>query len=341
MSGLDPLRVHFAAISEAARYNRAEGLRLGGGFTLRPEGNLTMRISGGYAFGRREPSGSITLVRSGVASVQPTLEAYWDQLGDVGGYPGASTLENTISTVSGDKDYTDPYFRRGATLTFRRNGPGGPAVGFRWEEHVSATDVVSDDPNDTELRPVLSVEEGTLGALIVQAPIRVAGGGTATLTGEVGRLGGRTFGTVGGEILWEIRSADFPWHGEVTLGGGAVTSRAPVQSLTFLGGRWTLPGHDYRAFAGERYGLLRAEATYPVVWPYVGVRVIGAAGATYFGARSLPADWVVGDSNGVRGSIGAGLSIGFDVMRVDLARGVPDGDWEMLFSVARQFRAWL
>jgi len=127
----------------------------------------------------------------------------------------------------------------------------------------------------------------------------------------------------------------------VSVDGGAVTSQAPAQSLYFLGGRWTLPGHDYRAFAGERYGLLRAEATYPIVWPYVGVRLIGAAGVTHLGARSLPADRVVEDSNGVRASIGAGLSIGWDAMRVDVARGINGGGWEALFSVARQFRAWL
>jgi hypothetical protein len=342
MSGLDPLRVHFAAISEAARYNRAEGLRVGAGFTLRPEGGLTVRLSGGYAFGRSEPSGSVVASRTGAGPVQPTLEAYWDALGDVGGYPGASLLENTISAVSGKKDYTDPYFRRGATLRLHGNDAGGPSVGFRWEEHVSASDVVSDDPADTEFRPVRSIDEGTLGALILQAPLGVPGGGTATVTGELGRLVGRTFGTLASEILWEIRSADLPWHGEVSVGAGAVTSRAPVQSLYFLGGRWTLPGHDYRAFAGERHGLLRAEATYPVVWPYVGVRAIGSVGATHLGARSLPADWVVGDSNGVRGSVGAGLSIGWDAMRVDVARGLGrGGGWEALFSVARQFRAWL
>jgi hypothetical protein len=343
MSGLDSWRVHFATLSEAARYNRGEGLRIGGGVTLRPNGNLTTRIAAGYSFGRREPSGSLAITRSGAGRVQPTLEAYWDQLGDVGGYPGASLLENTISTASGDKDYTDPFFRRGATLTLHGNGdPGGFSVGFRWEEHVSAADVISDDPSDTELRPVLSVDEGTLGALVVHAPIGAPGGGRAALTGELGRLGGRTFGTASGEILWELRSNERRWHGEVSVGGGAVTSRAPAQSLTFLGGRWTLPGHDYRAFAGERYGLLRAETTYPIVWPYVGVRAIGAVGATYLGARNLPADWVVKDSNGVRGSVGAGLSFGFDAMRVDVARGLGrGGGWEALFSVARQFRAWL
>ena len=91
MSGLDPLRVHFAALSEAARYNRGEGLRIGGGFTLRPEGNITMRISGGYAFGRfRFPGRNglfIVMLATIVLPFQVTLipsYAVYLQLGWVG-----------------------------------------------------------------------------------------------------------------------------------------------------------------------------------------------------------------------------------------------------------------
>src|SRR5690606_3608880 len=52
MSGLAPLRLYFGATSDAARFNRAEGLRLGAGLTLRPRDVVQLRVSGGYAFGR-------------------------------------------------------------------------------------------------------------------------------------------------------------------------------------------------------------------------------------------------------------------------------------------------
>lgn len=341
MSGLDPLRFYFSAVSEAARYNRAEGLRLGAGLSLRPAGSVSMRVTGGYAFGRREPSGALAVTHTGLGRVQPTIDLHWNSLGDVGGYPGASTLENTISAVSGKKDYTDPFFRRGAGLTLHGADPAGFSVGFRWEEHESGRDVVSDDPADTEFRPVRTIDGGWLGALAVRAPFGLPGGGGLTVNGEVGRLETRTFGTASAEALWEIKSPARPWHAEVSLGGGAVTSEAPAQTLASLGGRWTLPGHDYRAFTGDRHWLLRGEATFPVYAPYVGIRVIGGVGATYLGSRSLPADWVVQDSDGLRGSVGAGLSLGFDAMRVDVAHGVRGGGWEALFSVARQFRDWL
>jgi len=340
MSGLESLRVHFANVSDFGRYNRAEGLRLGGGITLRPGGALRVRTSAGYAFSRERASGRVS-AQWEAGTVRPTLDGYWDELADIGGHPGATTLENTISAVSGKKDYTDPYFVRGGTLTLGGVDPLGFAVRLRWEEQRGARDVVSDDPTDTEFRPVRSIDEGTMRALGVQVPLPFLGEVRTTLDGQVGRHEDRTFGSVGLEAFWEERSPTTPWKGEVTVSGGVVTERAPAQELFLLGGRWALPGYDYRSFVGDKYWIASGELTYPVVTPYVGVRAIGAVGATYLGSRALPADWVATDSDGLRPTLGAGLSFGWDTFRVDVARGLRDGEWEALFSVSRDFRGWL
>jgi hypothetical protein len=341
MSGLDGLRFYFSAVSEAARYNRAEGLRVGAGFSTRPTGALLVRTSGGYAFGGREPSALVSTEVSRLGGLTPTLDLYWNDIRDAGGYPGATTLENTISAVSGDMDYTDPYFAHGGALTLRGSDRAGTSVSLRLEEQRSASDVVSDDPSNTGFRPVLTVDEGWLGAVTVRAPVGLPGGGRLDLVGEAGRLEARMFGALSGEALWEIRSPARPWHAEVSVSAGAIANEAPAQALAMLGGRWTLPGHDYRSFVGDRHWLVRAEGTLPVYAPYVGLRLIGAAGATYLGDRSLPAEWSVQDSDGLRGSVGAGLSLGWDAVRVDVGHGVRGGGWEALFSVARQFRDWL
>jgi len=341
LSGLRPVRLHLGAISEVARYDRSEGLRLGGGLSFRPRGDVFAHVSGGYAFGRQRPSGIVSVSRD-AGAVQPTVEAYWDDMGDIGGYPGSTLLENTITSLSGHQDYTDPFFRRGATLSLRHGDAGGASVSFRYEDQRSARDVVSDDPADTDYRPVRTIDEGGLGAVAVRAPFGLPGGGDAELNGQLGRLGTRTFGSVSADALWELKSPTRPWSGEVSLGGGALTSRAPAQWTYLLGGRWTLPGYDYRSFAGDRYWLARAEATVPVWAPYVSVRALGAVGATYLtAARTLPVDWAATDSGGLRGSLGAGLAFGWDALRVDVARGVRGGGWEALFSVAKEFRSWL
>ncbi len=341
LSGLHPLRFRLEAVSDFARYDRAEGLRVGGGLSLRPRGDLVTHLWAGYAFGRRKPSATVSLSRD-VGAVEPTVEAYWDEMRDIGGYPGSTPLENTITSLSGHEDYTDPFFSRGAALTLRHGDAGGASVSFRYEEQRSARDVVSDDPADTDYRPVRTIEEGRLGSVALHAPFALPGGGDAQLNGRVGRLGSRTFGSVSADVLWDLKSPLHAWSGEVSLGGGALTSRAPAQWTYLLGGRWTLPGQDYRSFAGDRYWLARAEATVPVWAPYVSVRALGAVGATYLtAARPLPLDWVATDSDGLRGSLGGGLAFGWDALRVDVAHGVRGGGWEALFSVAREFRSWL
>ena len=73
----------------------------------------------------------------------------------------------------------------------------------------------------------------------------------------------------------------------------------------------------------------------------MGIRFIGAVGSTYLGDRALPSRWVPQDSDGVRISLGAGLSMAWDIMRVDLARGVDGGGWEAVFSVSPGLTPWL
>jgi hypothetical protein len=340
LSGLDPLRLHLSGMSDVARYNRAEGVFLGAGLSLRPSARVLARTTAGYAFGRRRGSASVSLTREGGAP-GPALDAYWDRMEDIGGHPGATRLENTISALSGDKDYLDPYFARGIRISLPTALPGALSLGARWEKHVSARDVVSDGP-DSGFRPVLPIHDGVLLAVDVSARVAVASGGVLRLAGTAGRLGGQKE-FVGGvaDASWELQRADDTWKLGLFLSGGVTNRGAPAQNMFLIGGRHTLPGHDYRAFVGNGYWLARVEGTVPVRWPYVGVRVFGVAGATYLGDVTLPDGWSATDSRGVRGSVGVGLSVGWDALRIDVGRAVRGGGWEGVFSVAPQFRSWM
>ena len=339
LSGLSPLRLHLARLSDFARYNRAEGLFLGGGLTLRPTGDVQVRTTGGYAFGRRRASGALkaSMERGGVS---PTVEGYWDAMGDIGGHPGATPLENTISSLSASEDLFDPYFRRGTTLALAGGSSRGLSVAIRWEEHLSARDVVSDDP-ETDFRQVLSVHEGAMAALSADARLGLPGNGTAVLTATGGLLEDREFASLHLDTQWEVRGTPDRWSGLVSAVGAITNPDAPAQTLYMIGGRHTLPGYDYRAFVGNAYWLVRTEVTIPVRPPYVGIRVFGVIGATHLGDVDLPPDWAVRDSEGVRSSVGLGLSVGWDSMRLDLGRGLQGGGWEAVFSLAPQFRSWL
>ncbi len=339
LSGLGPLRLHLGSASSAIHYNRAEGLFLGAGLSLRPTGDLLLRASGGYATARGEPAGSLTAT-GGPDPVVPTVEIHWNQVRDVGQGLTASGFTNSLATATGVNDYLDPFFSRGIGLSFRSRTSGRTRLGLRWERHESAKDVVSDVPG-TDLRAVRSIDEGILGAVDLEYPIRLPWDGSGTFTATGARFETRNFAALRGDASWTLQDRSARWHGEVHASAGLVTSEAPVQELFLLGGRETLPGHRYREFVGDRFWLVRAEGTFPLRPPWVSLRAFAGVGATYLDGRALPNDWQGNDSAGLRATLGAGLALGWDVLRIDVAHGLRDGTWELIFSVRPRFRGWL
>ena len=157
-----------------------------------------------------------------------------------------------------------------------------------------------------------------------------------------GRLEGQTFASLDGRLEWVVTDMDERWSARASIAGGITDPDAPAQAVYLLGGRQTLLGHDYRAFAGNAYWLGRVEGTLPLRPPYVGIRAFAAVGSTYLSDTSqLPADWAAQDSNGLRGSVGLGLSVGWDSAYLDVGRALRGGGWEMMLSVAPHFRSWL
>ena len=336
LSGLGSRRFHFRSFSDALRYDRAEGVFIGGGVHLRPDPDALVRLSAGYALGaeRLSLSSSVTTPPN---KVVPVVEAYWDELRDMGTFPGTVPVLGSLSAAFGGEDYLDPYLVRGARLTFRGANPGqGPELRLRWERHSSATNVLSN-----EVRPVRPVAGGILGAVEALFPFALPGSGRGTLSGTVGRLEARDFGALVVRGAWRTEGADRAWRLEADLAGGAATPRTPPQLLFLLGGPGTLPGHHYRSFVGRRFWLARVEGTHPLRPPWVGIRAFAALGQTQLAGAELPDGWGAGDSDGLRGSVGAGLSLGWDVLRLDLARGLRDGRWAVVFSVDPRFHPWL
>ena len=52
-------------------------------------------------------------------------------------------------------------------------------------------------------------------------------------------------------------------------------------------------------------------------------------------------DWPGEITDGLKNSVGAGLGLGWDILRLDAARGVNGGEWEFIFSVNHGFWRWL
>lgn len=337
LSGLSPLRLYLHSFSDALRYDRAEGLRLGLGLELHPQPDASLRTSAGYGFGRRK--GSVEATVTGAAQrLTPSLDVYWDALRDIGPVSAAVPAMNTLSSVLGGEDHLDPYFVRGMRLTLRGPIAGqGPSLSMRWEDQRSARIVV-----DGDVRPVRPVDDGIMGAVQATVPFGLPGSGLASVTGGVGRLGDGTFGTVRADLGWSVRGDDHSWRLDLGASGGAVGRDAPAQEMFLLGGRGTLPGYPFRSFVGDGFGLVRAVGTLPLLPPWVGLRALASLGYTHLtSSRTLPPGWDAHDTDGLRPSVGVGLSLAWDVLRLDLGRGLRGGDWELSFSVDPRFAPWL
>jgi hemolysin activation/secretion protein len=129
---------------------------------------------------------------------------------------------------------------------------------------------------------------------------------------------------------------------EVELRGAVLLGEAPRQGHYLIGGRGTVPGYAFRSQIGDRFWLFRAEVAKNVLFPWVRLRVVGAAGGTGFEGDPFPPPWPEAPSSRVLASAGGGVGLGWDVLRLDLARGLTgSGEWQIFLSVNPKYWPWL
>lgn len=337
LGGLRPLRLYVPGASSALRYNRAEGTVLGAGLSYRPHSALELRVSGGYALGR--DVGQLHLdVRGGERRPESRIEAYVQQPRDIGPVSAASGVVNTLSGLTGERDYQDLYFASGVRMTqgFGGDSPWRLSFAARWERHATAEDVVS-PPGGSEFRPVLPTREGDLLSLDLEGRWSASSALAIGAAVQAAHLDGDAFGVVRADAHWarqwlRVRRAVLDVH----LRAGLASIGAPPQAMFLLGGRGTLPGYDFRSFAGTRFWLGRADATMALAWPWISAHAFAAVGSTARGG-ALPEGWRADTRDRPRVSVGGGLDVLWDVLRLEAGRGLAGGgDWELnLFASAR------
>lgn len=340
LSGLGRLRFYVPDASHVLRYDRAEGLFLGAGVSYRPSSSVTLRPTLGYAFARERPALSLD-----VEAGDTRLVGFWNELRDLGGLPGSSRIVNTLAASLADRDYLDPWFASGVRLarTFSVGERMALTASLGWERQASATDVLAAWDGASDFRPVLPVEEGDLWAAQASLTRELEGGhgfrGAADVT--LGHFRGEGFATLRTRLGWRRTWLSQGVGLSASAHAGATTSRAPAQELFLLGGRETLPGYDYRSLVGDRFWLLRVEGSRDLVRPWVSLRAFGSMGRTYLGGHAVPEGWQVREPRIARFSAGVGLGLLWNVLQIDLARGLNGGRWVWIFSVNRTFWSWL
>ena len=151
-------------------------------------------------------------------------------------------------------------------------------------------------------------------------------------------------------MLTLLASSDAPggpwsWSSRWTV--GAAGGSLPAQRLFLIGGRGTLPGFAFRRWGGDRVALWRGEVSRSVAWPWLTLRAIAAAGWTESVVTGAAAAdrFGVGDSEIARGSVGGGIGLFYDLLRLEIARGLGDagpddpvgGDWTVFLTINPRF----
>jgi hypothetical protein len=354
MSGLPRSRLHLGGASDLFRYNRAEGAVLGLGASFVPGASAALRVHGGWAFGAEHP-----LARAELLVPRPfgnwALSAYANQPRDVGIGPAVSGALNTLTALVAGEDYTDLYAATGAALGLQRElGPSWALdAELRLERHRSLdlTTAAALFGGD-EFRPVGRVQRGEFGGLEIGLR-RMAPSGTDRVwstelrndvgllsTGGAAALSAQPRAAVGVERNWVARDARL----EAGASAGATLGEIGPQSLLLIGGRGTVPGYRFRAFGGDRFALATLALSADLHRPWLRGRAFTHAGwaGVSDANRQVLADWGAAPTARPVTSAGAGVGIFYDLLHVNLARGLQAGGrWEVSVEAQRAFWGWL
>lgn len=365
------------SISDLLRFNRVEGLAVGGSVTSRLGSGLAVTARGRVGTEDERLKGALGLGwrRASGAGLAVTL---YDEHAEAGDAVERSGIANTLAAQEFGSDYTDPFRVRGVSL----EAATGERLGVRWrvigalerQRGVSVNaspafgrfeEVLALAGVDV-LRGGLRVDRPTVLSILgtelaFDAELRVSSFDAVTDL-EDPRAGPQvedgtvvTRGSLRLRIERPIGSRRLVAHTMAALVDSDGT--IPGSELALFGGPVSGPGYDYHALAGRGGVSQRLELQVPVPFPSVSLGRFGRSPAE---ARLIPfahavglhgsevRPWRLDPLTGVRGpvarrvdgiypAVGIGLLSFFDLMRVDVARGLRDGRWTLNVDVAREF----
>ncbi|HUF30837.1 MAG TPA: hypothetical protein VMM77_09210 [Gemmatimonadaceae bacterium] len=341
-------------LSDFVRVNRAEGLALGAGTTLRLGSGVRAEIAGRWGFADDEAKGRAALVweRADGIGVGAFGERAYREAGDVA---EVSLVRNSIAAQELGSDYTDPFDARAVGVWLALGERAGLHLRLEGAVERHGRLAVNASPSFGAYEPVIqawSLDARRL-SLTMERPLRAGPWGTAIRgDGELRalRYSGRDT-VLAGEPRWLARAfanleVERPYGtGRLVLRtlAGAVdrTGAVPPQALVYLGGPISAPGYDYHFLGAPRAFSQRVEWQVPVPVPAVPLGRFGGTPATATLAPFVSVAWAGGQGAGPRSgwypSVGLGMLAFFDLLRIDVARGLNDGRWSFSLDLTRDF----
>jgi hypothetical protein len=364
-------RLAASGLSDLVRVNRVQGLTLGAGLErqLGAYTNIDIRPQYGIADGRLRGTVSLGFQGATGASLRFTAGR---TLADARLEPERSGLANSLAAQEFGSDATEPYELGvlGATAGLR-------AAGLRWTLGVAAERqarvTVHAQPAQGHYAPTINATGYDLwheslhaerdtpldfwGFSVtgsVQGNWRAKIGNYACLQPSVGPCSVPPSSSWGVAAMADVQRAVGPLElvsRTAAATTGARHGTAPAQDLVYFGGPVTAPGYPLHGLVGPRGVSQRIEVRAPIPFVSFPLGTFGrspaqATLAPYFNVVALP------DGSGFREVLGPGVtrqqrlfpSVGvgligfFDLVRIDVARGLASGGrWTFSIDAARAF----
>jgi hypothetical protein len=339
-------------VSDIARFNRVEGLALGSGLLQRLGAGLAVAASGRYGFSDQQWKGRGALeYRTGAGS--SIILAAERQYRDVGDEAETSLVRNTIAAQEFGSDYTDTYDVRSISLAAALARTGWrPTLELSYERH---------EPLLVHARPASGSFEPTIPALALHEtratlgldrPTSLTFAGYELVTHlTVSAIRRESWApSLRGKYLRPSLTIDLerPFGTSRlvvhTVAAGVFSGDTlPAQHLVYLGGPTSGPGYEFHEFTGR--GAVSQRVEWRFLAPFVSIPLgrYGRSPGTITLAPFATAVWVDRSApfkparQGWYPAIGLGALTVFDVLRLDVARGLRDGRWTFSVDVGRDF----
>ncbi len=351
VDGLRRAQLGGASISDFAHFDRVEGVALGLGATLRAANDATvLRVRGGAATATTLFTGGAQLaVRRGVWtwSVGGAREVR-----DLGDEPVISRVVNSLAAQEAGADFGDYFLatggRVGATLALGGGGRTTLEASAGWERigslatHASWARGAFTDPNPPVGSGQWSVASLTLRR---QAPAFTMAPGVSGRVLLEGGSGTSAYLRAYGQLRWQAPLGS-GWVVARTS-AGAATPDLPAYRAFELGGRGTLLGEGFRAWAGRASWWGSLEWRVPVGIPEIPLGSFAGTGRTLTLIPFAAAGWAGGlpparlplgaPSPGVRPVVGLGFGWLHDLVRLDVGWALKTGRVGASLDVSRDF----
>ena len=280
--------------------------------------------------------------------------AWSDDFREAGDEPEVSGVRNTIAAQEFGADFTDYYRARGAVLRF----DAGVLAGARWRVSVERD---REDPLGVRARPA----SGRFSPAFAAEPLVASRVELEARRAESAGPYGTTWRAAGTMLVSQVRFVDGARTGtDATFGRFAFTTElarpvgadllvarasaaatvgaiVPRQAAVYFGGPQSAPGYDFHqlgtnAGASGRLEWQHRAFSFPLPLGRFGPVPMGVTIAPYVAVVWTDRPWSVMDEpGGWFPSVGVGALTFFEVLRLDVARGLRRGRWMLSVDVSR------